>query len=133
MTTNNIPTDNIVSKIKEARKKAKITQEQFASRYQIPLRTLQSWELSERKPPEYIINTLLRCMEIDFGVKLIETSTPDIFALTYTNGTPLSLVDEEFVNAEKANKKVQTLKLNETTGIGTYRCSNGFIFRAKRV
>ena len=133
MTTNNIPTDNIVSKIKGARKKAKITQEQFASRYQIPLRTLQSWELSERNPPEYIINTLLRCMEIDFGVKLIETSTPDIFALTYTNGTPLSLVDEEFVNAEKANKKVQTLKLNETTGIGTYRCSNGFIFRAKRV
>lgn len=133
MATNNITTDNIANKLKEARAKAKLTQAQIADRYQIPLRSLQAWELGERTPPEYVVNTILRCMEIDFDVKLIDASIPDIFALTYTNGTFLSLSDEEFVNAEKANKQVQTLKLNEATGIGVYRCSNGFIFKAKRV
>lgn len=46
-----------MSRIREVRRQAKLTQKQLAEHYDIPLRTLQDWETGKRKPPEYIINS----------------------------------------------------------------------------
>ena len=44
--------------IREMRTKLGDTQSEFASRYNIPFRTIQNWETGLRKPPEYIISLL---------------------------------------------------------------------------
>lgn len=133
MTTNNIPTDNTVSKIKEARKKAKITQEELADRYQIPLRTLQSWELNERKPPEYLVAMVLRLMAIDFGITPGNTETDDTprtSPFTYVDGKPLSEADLLYVRSEA--KRIEIEKTDDIKRVNTYRCPNGLLFKAKQ-
>ena len=44
--------------IREMRKELGETQCGFATRYNIPFRTIQNWESGTRKPPEYIIDLL---------------------------------------------------------------------------
>ena len=44
--------------VREMRKKLNLTQREFAEKYNIPLRTIQNWELNKRTPPEYIIAML---------------------------------------------------------------------------
>lgn len=51
--------------ISEMRKQLKETQSEFASRYNIPFRTIQNWENGTRKPPEYVINLLKNQVEED--------------------------------------------------------------------
>jgi DNA-binding transcriptional regulator YiaG len=57
----------VAEKIRTARKQAGLTQQQLATRYDIPMRTLESWERALRKPPEYVLTLLLRCIEMDFN------------------------------------------------------------------
>lgn len=40
--------------VKEARKKAGLTQGKMRDLMKIPLRTIQSWEAGDREPPEYV-------------------------------------------------------------------------------
>ena len=51
--------------IKEIREKTGLTQEGFSKRYGIPLGTLHHWEAGERKPPEYVLKLLERCIRND--------------------------------------------------------------------
>lgn len=51
-------TPSVALRIKTIRKKAGMTQVRFAEKYGIPKRTLESWEMGERTPPEYIVNLL---------------------------------------------------------------------------
>ena len=44
--------------IREMRAQLGDTQSEFATRYNIPFRTIQNWETGMRKPPEYIIDLL---------------------------------------------------------------------------
>ena len=44
--------------IREMRTRLGDTQSEFASRYNIPFRTVQNWETGLRKPPEYIMTLL---------------------------------------------------------------------------
>lgn len=44
--------------IREMRTALGVTQSEFATRYNIPFRTVQNWETGLRKPPEYIMNLL---------------------------------------------------------------------------
>ena len=44
--------------IREMRQILGDTQKEFATRYNIPFRTIQNWETGKRMPPEYIINLL---------------------------------------------------------------------------
>ena len=44
--------------IREMRLRLGDTQSEFASRYNIPFRTIQNWETGIRKPPEYVIDLL---------------------------------------------------------------------------
>ena len=41
--------------INEIRKKSKLTQKEFADKYNIPVRTIQKWERNGSTPPDYVI------------------------------------------------------------------------------
>lgn len=43
-----------MSKIKEARQKAGISQAEMSKRLEIPKRTIEEWEAGNRKPPAYV-------------------------------------------------------------------------------
>ena len=44
--------------IKTMRKKLNMTQTEFGNLFGIPLRTIQTWEYGERKPPDYVLNMI---------------------------------------------------------------------------
>lgn len=44
--------------IRDMRTQLGVTQSEFATRYNIPFRTVQNWETGLRKPPEYIVKLL---------------------------------------------------------------------------
>ncbi len=54
-------------KIREMRESLGITQSEFATRYNIPFRTIQNWEAGVRKPPEYIISLLANHVRADLA------------------------------------------------------------------
>ena len=90
--------------IKEVREQANLTRKQLSERYGIPLTTIQYWESCKRTPPEYVMNLLLRCIEVDFGINIKDTAdegTTKTFTLTYADDRPLSLADEMYVRTEK--------------------------------
>lgn len=51
--------------IKEIRAVSGLSRPDFARKYNIPYRTLQSWEVGERKCPEYAMDWLKRIVEED--------------------------------------------------------------------
>lgn len=55
--------------IKEIRTMSGLTQKAFAEKYGIPKRTLESWEMGERKPPEYVVTLLEKAVRADMGIK----------------------------------------------------------------
>lgn len=61
-----------MSWVKEIRKKTGLSQDKFAQRYGIPVRTLQNWEQEYREPPAYVIAMLERL--IAYEVKLGEVA-----------------------------------------------------------
>ena len=58
--------------IREMRKQLGCTQSEFASRYNIPFRTVQNWETGLRKPPEYIVNLLNNQVLKDNTISIIK-------------------------------------------------------------
>lgn len=44
--------------IKAIRAESNLTQAAFASRYGIPKRTVEAWEMGQRTPPPYVIRLL---------------------------------------------------------------------------
>ena len=136
MITEDMNTNNIIiaAMIRNARKQAKLTQQQVVDRYQIPRSTLQDWESGKHVPPMYIVNILLRCLEADYGVRVEAqpTSPNQTYTLTYTDGTPLSLADEAYVREENKAKRVELIGMDNPR-VRTYKCSSGFIFKAVRL
>jgi transcriptional regulator with XRE-family HTH domain len=53
--------------IREMRTELGDTQSEFATRYNIPFRTIQNWETGVRKPPEYIIELLGQRVRADLA------------------------------------------------------------------
>lgn len=51
--------------IKEIRSASGLSQGKFAKEYGIPLGTLHHWETGDRKPPEYVLKLLERCVKED--------------------------------------------------------------------
>lgn len=52
-----------MSKIKEARLKANLTQDGMAEKLSIPIRTIQDWEAGRRTPPEYVEKLVIAELE----------------------------------------------------------------------
>lgn len=46
--------------IKELRRKTGMSQSEFSKYFGIPMRTIQCWEIGQRKPPDYIPKLLER-------------------------------------------------------------------------
>ena len=44
--------------VRMIRSQTGLTQQQFAEKYGIPIRTLQNWECGHRQPPEYVSDLL---------------------------------------------------------------------------
>ena len=53
-------------KIKELRKKTKMSQSEFSSYFGISIRTLQQWEQGRRTPPPYLIGLMERILNLEF-------------------------------------------------------------------
>lgn len=51
--------------IKELRAKTGLSQSKFAARFNIPVRTLQGWEMGRSKTPVYIIFMIERILELE--------------------------------------------------------------------
>jgi len=50
--------------IKEIRSGLSLSQSQFATKFNIPVRTLQQWEQNKSSPPEYVVDLI--CKQIEY-------------------------------------------------------------------
>ena len=57
--------EELILSIKEIRNITKLSQAKFSAMYGIPQRTLESWEMGERNPPEYVLSLLQRVVMMD--------------------------------------------------------------------
>ena len=53
--------------IKEIRETYRMSQVQFSREFNIPVRTIQSWEYGERKCPEYLLKLIQYKLENEKG------------------------------------------------------------------
>ena len=60
--------DNIIKSIREA---LQVSQSQFSERFNIPVKTVQSWESGIRKPPAYVPEMMLRICELESELAMI--------------------------------------------------------------
>ena len=51
--------------VKELRKQTGMSQSQFATYFDIPVRTLQDWEQERRQPPEYLVRLMERLLRYE--------------------------------------------------------------------
>lgn len=107
---------SVADKIRAARKKAGLTQQQLAEHYGIALRTVEAWERGLRKPPEYALPLLLRCIELDFNhAEEPQTEHEEVLSapkkLIFTDhiGKPLKEPVLSAVKRAYADGKVQNL------------------------
>ena len=100
-------------RIKQARLKAGLSKKELSEKYRIPLRSIQQWEEGSRKPPEYVIDLLVRCLELDFNHELAEheqdLSAPKQLIFTDHIGKPLKEPVLSAVKRAYADGKVQNL------------------------
>lgn len=113
-----------INKIKQARLKAGLTQKELCDRYEIPLRTLQGWEGGSRKPPEYVLNLLLRCIELDFSPEAEPTEQEDLSVpkkLIFLDliGRPLKEPVLSAVKQAYDDRKVQYIPVTDYEGNDT--------------
>lgn len=50
-------------RVKEIRNKTGLSQKRFAEEYEVPKRTLESWESGERVPPAYVVSLLEKVVD----------------------------------------------------------------------
>ena len=63
--------------IKTIRTEYHLSQRQVAELTGVPMRTLQSWELGERKCPEYVEKMICEKIEFSYSVKRFQVTTRD--------------------------------------------------------
>ena len=51
--------------LKLARKKAGMSQTEFAGYFRMPVKTLRHWEINERKVPDYLLRLMLYKLEME--------------------------------------------------------------------
>lgn len=100
---------NTAETLREAIKTAGLTQQKLANQYKIPQRTLEAWLAGDRKPPEYVVDLLLRCLATDFPMEqddLTEQKEPTyIFYDRF--GKPLPPKLSELIRSEYLAGKYQ--------------------------
>ena len=71
-----------MSKIKDARLKAGLTQESMSNLMEIPKRSIENWEAGSRKPPAYVERFILK--ELEETRKEIEMENKDVYVVIET-------------------------------------------------
>lgn len=74
-----------------------LTQEAFAIKYGIPVRTLQEWEQGRSTPPDYVLNLLKKEISNEF----------DFEKLRIPPKTKFKVITEHFLNAERIHPIMQ--------------------------
>mgnify|MGYP003318470753 CR=1 FL=1 len=74
-----------------------LTQEAFATKYGIPVRTLQEWEQGRSTPPDYVLNLLKKEISNEF----------DFEKLRIPPKTKFKVITEHFLNAERIHPIMQ--------------------------
>ncbi len=54
---------SLALRVKEIRSRTGLSQKRFAEEYEIPKRTLESWESGERVPPAYVVSLLEKVVD----------------------------------------------------------------------
>jgi len=54
-----------MNKIKELRKSLGLSQAKFATKFGIPLRTVQDWEYGKREVKSYIVDMMYKIIELE--------------------------------------------------------------------
>lgn len=123
----------VAETLKEARLKAGLTRSQLFKKYRIPVSTIISWEKGERKPPEYVVSLLLRCMEIDYLSEESESVKRPTYTLHTSWGRTLTPEQTAYVEGEIAGKRtVLVSEAEDGTGRKQYICENdGFLFELR--
>lgn len=57
---------------KELRESLKLSQSQFANKFNMPVKTVQSWEAGIRNPPKYVLIMMLRICELEAELEMRE-------------------------------------------------------------
>lgn len=57
---------------KELRESLKLSQSQFANKFNMPVKTVQSWESGNRNPPKYVLIMMLRICELEAELAMRE-------------------------------------------------------------
>lgn len=52
-----------MNKIKEARKRAGLSQKKMSEILEIPLRTIENWDMGTRNPPKYVEKLIIEKLE----------------------------------------------------------------------
>jgi len=116
---------SVADRLRTARKRAGLTQQQLAKHYGISLRTVEAWERSLRTPPEYVLNLLLRCMELDFSPKaeVVEQekilSAPKETIFLDQHGRPLKEPVLSAIKQAYDDRKVQYIPVTDYEGNDT--------------
>lgn len=74
-----------------------LTQEAFALKYNIPVRTLQEWEQGRSTPPDYVLNLLKKEINNEF----------DFEKLRIPAKTKFRVITEQFLNADRIHPIMQ--------------------------
>ncbi len=53
-----------IARLKRMRAYAQLTQEEFAQKFEIPVRTYQKWENGDRTPPDYVVHMMEQIMDM---------------------------------------------------------------------
>jgi transcriptional regulator with XRE-family HTH domain len=110
-------------RIKNARKKAGLSQKQLSAKYGIPARSIEDWETNKHKCPDYVLNLLLDRIALDYVADLTEAVREEIYfgrvALEDDNVTAEELADErltaERLTAERLSAEQPLSKKEPTT------------------
>ena len=53
----------MINRIKKLRSATGLSQSKFAAIFNIPVKTIQSWESESRKPPDYVIDMMEKILD----------------------------------------------------------------------
>ena len=55
--------------IREMRENTGLSQSKFATLLHIPIRTIQTWEINQRKPPTYVVELIEKVLRYEGYIK----------------------------------------------------------------
>ncbi len=73
-----------MSKIKEARQRAGLTQEEMSRLLEIPKRTIGDWETGNRTPPPYVEKLVVAELQRMYPVEFQKTDTQKVYPVVLT-------------------------------------------------